>query len=260
MSEITEIEQETVEVVTTDLIATTIASEHQVKVGTAKRYPRSIKSFRQQVFELSCIDEETAGSCFYVLPRAGKTIEGPSVRFAEIIASSWGNLQFGARVIAVDDQWITAQGVCYDYEKNNSCSFEVRRRITNKNGVKFNDDMIQTTGRAACAIAFREAVFKIIPRPFWQAAFEQAKITSIGKGKTMAKMREDCLATFKKAGVTDKQVLTFLNKPGIEDITTDDLISLRGIWTAAKDEGVSVERLLMPQHQESEKVEAPKIK
>lgn len=230
-----------------EMIAAQIASEHESKVSVAKRYPRSVKGFKQQVFELSCVDEETAGSCFYVLPRAGKSIEGPSVRMAEIVACSWGNLQYGARVIACDDHWVTAQAVCYDYEKNNSCTIEVRRRITDKSGRRFNEDMIQTTGRAACSIALREAIFKIVPRPFWEPAYQQAKLTSIGKGKTMAKMREDCFATFAKAGIAEKQILGFLGRAGVDDVTTDDIVTLRGIWTAAKDEGISVEQLLTVQ-------------
>ena len=48
---------------------------------------------------MATIDAEVAGSCFYKLSRGGKTIEGPSVRLAEIVASAWGNLKFGARII-----------------------------------------------------------------------------------------------------------------------------------------------------------------
>jgi hypothetical protein len=261
MNEITTTQADEEPIATTsDMVAIAASSEHATKVSTAKRYPRSIKAFKQTLFELACMDEETAASCFYVIPRAGKTIEGPSVRFAEIVASCWGNLQYGSRVIALDDEWITTQGICYDYEKNNSCSFEVRKRITDKNGRRYSEDMIEVTGRATCAKAFREAVFKIVPRPFWQQAYEQAKLTSIGKGKTMAKMREDCFNTFKKAGINDKQLLTFIGRSGIDDVTTDDIITLRGVWTAAKEEGVSVESLLVQSNAgETNRVQPPKL-
>jgi hypothetical protein len=236
-------------------------SEHETKVATAKMYPRSIKQFRNNVRELACLDEDTAGSCFYVLPRGGKNIEGPSVRFAEIIAASYGNLQYGSRVVEVQDKVVVAQGVCYDYEKNNSCSIEVRRRITNSNGQRFNEDMIQMAARAACSIALREAIFRVVPRAYWNSILEEAKKTSVGAGKTLTKSRDDCFAAWKKAGATDQQVLTFLDRKGIEDVTIDDLVLLRGLWTAMKDEGFGVDVALRRDDEPAvKKVKSPEVK
>ena len=137
-------------------------SEHSMKVSTAKRFPRSLKTFRSQVLELSTLDEDSAASMFYVLPRGKKNIEGPSIRFAELVATAYGNLSYAARIIDEQERFIVAQGVCYDYERNLSVAIEVRLRITNSNGDRYNDDMIQVTGRAACARALREAIFKVV--------------------------------------------------------------------------------------------------
>lgn len=236
---------EVIEVADTGAMEALNRSEHDIKVTTAKKYPRSMRAFKNSALEMATLDEGIAGSCFYVLPRAGNNIEGPSVRLAEIIGSAFGNLSYGSRIVACDKQWITAQGVCYDYEKNVSACIEVRRRITNKSGVTFNDDMIQVTGRAACAIALREAIFKIIPRALWNDIYEMARFTSVGKGKTMIASRADCMAAWKKAGASEQQVLEFLGRKGVEDVTMDDLIQLRGMWTAMKDEGLGVDRILL---------------
>ena len=219
-------------------------SEHEMKVATAKKWPRSVKVFKNQTRELATLDEETAGQCFYVLPRGNKTIEGASVRMAEIVAASWGNLSYGARIVDEDDKWITAQGICYDYEKNISASMEVRRRITNKDGQRFNDDMVQVTGRAACSIALREAIFKVVPKAFWSDILDEAKAASVGKGLTMEKQRDKCMEFWRKAGATDAMVLGFLDRKGVEDITLDDLVMLRGLATAMKDEGIGADRVL----------------
>jgi len=240
MSEV--IEGEIVATESTAIIAQ--RSEHEMKVATAKKFPRSVKAFKNQTRELATLDEETAGQCFYVLPRADKAIEGPSVRMAEIVAASWGNLSYGARIVSEDDKWITAQGICYDYEKNISASIEVRRRITNKNGQRFGDDMIQVTGRAACSIALREAIFKVVPRAFWSDILDEAKSASVGKGLTMDKQRDKCMDFWKKAGATEAMVLACIDKKGIEDITIDDLVFLRGCATAMKDEGIGADRIL----------------
>jgi len=257
MSEI--IEGELIETSSTDMIEAINRSEHDIKVSTAKRYPRSVKVFKQQTMELATLDEDTAALCFYALPRGNKTIEGPSVRFAEIVAACYGNLQYGARIIACDDRFITAQGMAYDYEKNIACTIETRRKITNKNGVKYNDDMIQTTGQAACAIALREAIFKVVPRAYWMDILDKAKRVSIGDGKTIQKQRDDCFAYWRKCGATDADVLAFLERKGIDDVTTDDLILLRGCATSMKEEGVGWDRVLMRKETETSGVNRVKL-
>lgn len=216
-------------------------SEIDMQITTAKRYPRSIKAFKQQAMEMATLDEETAGSMFYVLPRGGKKIEGPSVRLAEVVGSCYGNLRYGSRIVSVDDKFITAQGACHDLEKNIAINYEVKRRITNKSGQRFNDDMIQTTGNAACAIALREAIFKIVPRSIFKAIYEEARLTSVGKATSMSEKRHKAVDWFKKAGATDAQIFGFLGRAGIDEITIDDLITLRGMVTAIKDGEITIE-------------------
>ena len=138
-------------------------AEIDVQISTAKAFPRSLKQFQDRAMSMATFSEEIAASCSYALPRGGKSLEGPSVRLAEIIVSSFGNIRSGARVIANDGKTITAQGICHDLETNNCVTVEVKRRITDKNGKTFNEDMQVVTGNAACAIAFRNAVFKVVP-------------------------------------------------------------------------------------------------
>src|SRR5688500_14733606 len=82
-----------------DALAALNRSEIDMQISTAKKYPRSVTRFKRDVESLACLDEETAATMFYSLPRGGKNIIGPSVRFAEVVASSWGNIRSGARVI-----------------------------------------------------------------------------------------------------------------------------------------------------------------
>ena len=76
-------------------------SEIDMQVATAHKFPRSIKRFRQEALQMVTLNESVAESCIYALPRSGKTIEGPSARFAEVIASAWGNCRAGARAVVV---------------------------------------------------------------------------------------------------------------------------------------------------------------
>src|SRR4051794_13584258 len=73
--------------------------EIDMQIRTARAYPRNITTFKREALALACLDEETASSMFYVVPRGGKMIEGPSIRMAEIVGSAFGNLRYGARIV-----------------------------------------------------------------------------------------------------------------------------------------------------------------
>jgi hypothetical protein len=237
---------EVVELDSSTALATLTASEIDVQIQTAKRYPRSIRAFKQQAMELACLDEQTAAGMFYVLPRAGKKIEGPSVRLAEVVGSSWGNLRYGARIVATDEKWVTAQGMCFDLEKNVAASVEVRRRITKKDGTRYDDDMVNVTANAACSVALRQAIFKVVPFALVKGIYEQAKLTSIGKATSVAEKRQAMVDWFKKTGATEAQLLAFLGHKGLEDVTLEDLVTLRGLATAIKDGETTLEDALRP--------------
>ena len=102
------------------------------------------------------LNESIAQQCIYALPRDGKTIEGASARFGEIVASAWGNCRAGARTVNEGTEFITAQGVFQDLERNVAITYECSPRIVDKNGRKLllGPDMIGVTANAACSIAW----------------------------------------------------------------------------------------------------------
>lgn len=216
-------------------------AENDVAISTAKNYPRSISKFRQDAMTMATIDAEVAASCFYKFSRGGKTIEGPSVRLAEIVASAWGNLKFGARIIDEGEKFVTAQGVAHDLEKNVQTTVEIRRRIVNKEGERFSDDMITVTCNAACAIALRNAVFKAVPFTYAKTIFEAAKRTAIGDVKTVAFRRQQMAEAFAKMGVSLEMILNLVDKMALEDIGIGEIETLLGVFTAIKDGDTTVE-------------------
>lgn len=210
-------------------------SEIDMQIATAHKYPRSIVRFRQEVLQMVTLNEQVASECIYALPRDGKTIEGPSARFAEVVASAWGNGRAGARVVSDQGDFVTAQGVYHDLQRNVAITYEVQRRITNRNGNRFSADMIGVTANAACSIALRNAILKGIPKAFWADMYDAARKTAMGDVKTLANRRADALAAFLKYGVSNEQVFLKLGVTGQEDITLEHLLLLRGMLTAIKD-------------------------
>jgi len=216
------------------------------QIATAKAYPRSVTSFVREATELVTLNVEMAEACIYALPRDGKTIAGPSARFAEIIQHSFGNNRGGARVVAQDEKFITAQGVYHDLEKNVQVTMEVQRRITDKSGRTFKADMIGVTGNACCSIAHRNAVLKGIPKALWLPIYEAARLVAVGDITTLVDRRDKALAVFQKYGITPAQVCTKLNIEGVADIGLDQLEILTGLRTAIREGSTTPEAAFAP--------------
>lgn len=259
MEEIKEME---VQLLSDSALSLITKAEIDVQISTAKSFPRSIKTFMEKAESMATISEEVAASCSYALPRGGKSLEGPSVRLAEIVCSTYGNIRSGARVIANDGKTITAQGICHDLETNNSVTVEVKRRITDRNGKTFNEDMQTVTGNAACAIAYRNAIFKIIPAALIEPIYEKTKEVAKGTAETLPKRREKAVKYFKDYGVTEKQICAVLELKKIEDIDLDKLSTLRGMVSLIKNGESTIKDLFEPEQKadEAKKAALDKIK
>lgn len=215
-------------------------AEVDMQVTTARQFPRSIARFQKEAYQLATLDEETAESMFYSLPRKDpktgkpKPIEGPSVRFAEVIAYSWGNLRFEGRVVEIGKEFITAQGMAWDLERNLGARIEVKRRITNSRGIRYNDDMIAVTGNAAVSIALRNAIFDVIPFALAKKVYEAAVKTAMGEHKPMEKRRSEIMDWFRQAGAKDEDVFMLVGVSGEADLTSDHLRTLVGVKSSVK--------------------------
>lgn len=225
-------------------------AELDQQITTARAYPRSLRRFMDETREMVTLTEDIAESCMYALPRGGKTIEGPSARFAEMIASAWGNCRAGARVVAEERDFVVAQGIFHDLEKNVAITYEVKRRITNRSGQRFDTDMIGVTGNAACAIALRNAVLKGIPKAFWNPLYHEARKVAVGTVETLANKRAAMLTYFQKLGVTEQMILAKLEKAGVEDIGLDELAVLKGVATSIKEGEITPEAAFAPEREQ----------
>jgi len=215
-------------------------AECDVQVATAKRYPRVLSESLARIEELATRDEATAQECWYALPRAGKVIEGPGIRMAEIVATSWKNLRVKARVIDIGQESLTCEAVCFDLENNYAVSVEVKRKITNRSGQRYNEDMIVTTGNAGCSVAMRNAIFKIVPKALIKDVMDKVKKVGMGKERTLVEHVKAMFAHFKKLGVSEAQIFTLLEVKDEKELTLDHISLLRGLSTAISEGTTSV--------------------
>jgi len=230
----------------TTALEAVVRAEYDTQIATAKRYPRSISVFLKEAEELATVDTKTAESMFYSLPRGRnedgtrKMIEGPSVRLAEVITASYGNLHKASRLVAIEDKFVRVQAVCWDIQKNIREVVEVSRRITDSKGRRYNEDMIGVTIAAAAKIASRNAVFGVVPRAFVDKIYAKAREVSLGKGLTMEQRRANAFAWFAAEGAKEADVLGLLERKALVDVTVDDLLTLHGLRTALKEKMTTI--------------------
>lgn len=216
-----------------------------MQISTAKAYPRNVKQSIDEIVALVTMDKETAATCTYSLPRGGKSISGPSVHLAKIIAQSWGNMRVEAKVVDIGQKQITSQAIAFDLEKNLAIKVEVKRSIWSSRNGRYNDDMITVTGNAANAIALRNAVYAVVPRGVVDKAYNAAKRTITGdvsdEDKLVAKRKKVVDALRDTYKVTEDEILGAIGKAALAHITADDLVTLIGIGQAIKDGDISVD-------------------
>ncbi len=260
-------------------------AEIESQIATAKRYPRDIQIFKDKLMAMANLDQETAEGCYYALPRGNKAIDGPSIRLAEIAVSCYGNCCAEAHVTHEDELFIYAIGSCRDLENNVAVRVEVRRRITKadsftcescgqwhkylpnqkkckecgkpdvvfKEGERFNNDMVAVTANAACAIALRNAIFKVVPGAFIKPVFDKVKQTAVGDAKSLTNRRAEVIARVTKFGVDKERILNVLKRKSVDEVTFNDVAILIGLGTAIKDGDTTVEEAFPITFKESAK-------
>lgn len=221
-----------------------------IQVSTAKQYPRSISRCINNVIALATMDRETAQSCGYALPRGGKPITGPSVHLAKIIAQQYGNLRTEAKVVEITDRQIVSRGTAWDLENNNAFAVEVRRSIIGKTGQRFSDDMITVTGNAANSIAFRNAVFGVVPKSITDKAYQAAQhlITGdLSDEEKLIKRRDSAIKHFIDTyGITEEEVVKLCGKHTVNQIQAAEIALLLGFVQSLKDGDTTVDELMAP--------------
>lgn len=236
------------EVKITDVIAVN-ESEGQlfdIQIATAKKYPRKITQVIENAIATVVRNEKTAATCRYVLPRGQKKIEGPSIHLARIIAQFYGNFRVESRAGDIKGNTVTAQAVAFDLETNYAKKAESTRKILDKYGNRYNEDMINTTMLAAMSIAERNAILSVIPKAIVDEVYEAAIKAITGdlsdKEKLAAKRKEVVNYFEKKHGVTESEILKIFGKTQITQLTPDNIATLRGIDQAIKDGDTTVDQ------------------
>ena len=227
------------------------------QIATAKQYPRDLRRAINNSVAMATMDIPTAQSCGYALPRGGKPITGPSVHLAKLIVSNYGNIRAEAKVVQITGKQVISRGTCWDLENNVATAFEVRRSIVGRTGQRFSDDMITVTGNAANSIAYRNAVFSVIPRAITDKVYQAAQHCITGdlsdEDKIIAR-RKKCIDYFKdEFGITEQEVVMLCGKKTVNQIKAPEIALLLGITQSLTDGDTTVDDLMKPYRKEETK-------
>ena len=153
-----------------------------------------------------------------------------------------------------------ADQICHDLETNLAVSVEVKRRITDKYGKTYSEDMQVVTGNAASAIAFRNAVLKVVPKAVTKKVISEVKQVALGQSLDLETSRQNMIAYFAKLGVTEEIILEYLGLKKREEIDKEAVFELRATANAIKEGTTSVQESFFKPIEERRQAEAAKKK
>jgi hypothetical protein len=241
-------------------------AELDVQINTAKAYPRNVQRSMDYAGELVTMDEATAQSCFYCLPRKDKDgnkkeIRGGSIRLAEIIATCWGNLHAASRIIENDGRHITSEACAWDLENNVKITVQNKVSIwfgekNGKGGYQANADMQTMLSNASSSKALRNAIFKVVPKALIDRVLEKAMQYAIGDQKTANAKVIEIFDKLTKMGIDKELIMEYYGHKVLADFTIEDCRSLIGVGTAIKEGHIKPDEVFRSEKDEDSSMSA----
>lgn len=217
--------------------------EVQGMIISAKKFPRDEFASYNRIMK-SCDRLTLASQSVYKLPIGGKTQEGPSIRLAETLATSWGNLSFGIQEFSRVNGKSSCQAYCHDYETNTRAeiNFEVEHFIEiGKNGSpkskKFLTDPVEIDRLIANrgARKLRNCILNIIPSDIVEDALKKCKQTvAKGGGLPIEDRIKTMVLAFDSIQVNTQMLEEYLKHP-LANTSGEEIADLQAIYKAIID-------------------------
>lgn len=223
-------------------------AEVQAAIMLAKRFPRDQVAASDRILQ-ACCRPSLAESAVYTYTRGGQEVTGPSIRLAEALAQSWGNMQFGIRELAQGGGKSTIEAFAWDVETNTRQVkvFEVPHVRDTKAGRKILTDqrdiyeMVANQG----ARRLRACILGVIPGDVVDAAVAQCDVTLRSNVDVTEEGVKKLLGAFAELSVTPDAITRKLGHK-VDSINAAELVRLRKVYRAIKDGYTSVEAEFPP--------------
>lgn len=216
-------------------------AEVQAAMMIARMNPRDPIAAMDRILN-ACARPTLADAAVYTYARGGSDVSGPSIRLAEAMAQSWGNMQFGIRELDQRNGESTVQAFAWDVETNTrrEVTFQVPHiRYTRSGSKKLEDprdiyEMVANQG----ARRLRSCILAVIPGDVTEAAVTQCEVTMKTKADTSPEAMQKMVAAFEPFGVTREQIEKRIQRR-LDAIQPAQVVSLKKIYASLRD-GMSV--------------------
>lgn len=235
-------EDQSIEVLPPSAILQLERAQIDGQIATAHAYPRSLDQFKKRATAMATLDLETAESCIYSRPvGGGKTAEGASIRMAEIVAASYGNIRVSAQIIEQTDRYVKTEGVAHDLESNYAAKSQCVEPTVTREGKPYSEGQRAVVAKACQAKAFRDAVFKVVPRALCKSIISAAEKVIRGENVPLESRVQRVRQWLRGLKVDDARVFPVLGVTGWSEVTDEHLIKLTGLKTAIAEQDSTVE-------------------
>ena len=233
--------------------AETAKAKIQAAFMVALHRPRSVATAAMKLKE-ACKRPKFAEQAEYRIPIAGKTVSGPSIRFAEEALRSWGNFYDDKSVVYEDEKTRRIKVSVTDLETNATFSKEItisktiERKDKNGRGTII-DERINSSGQKIYIVAptdaelakkeaaeiskvLRNEGLRLIPQDIVDDALETARSTLLNDTKTnIVDTRKKLVEKFWEKGVRPEDLAKYLGHP-VETVTAEEIVDLRKVYSS----------------------------
>ena len=214
------------------------AQEIQAAMVIAQKCPRDVVSAQKRIMN-ACTRKKLAESALYAYPRGGQTVTGPSIRLAEVLAQSWGNIDFG--IIELEQKVGESSMMTYawDLETNTRQTkvFTVKHERKAHGGItKLTDprDIYELTANQG-ARRLRACILGVIPGDIIEDAVEQCEKTmKSGEKEPLIERIKKMGSAFMEMGVNAAMLEKRLGHK-LEVCSETEMVTMRKIYLSLKD-------------------------
>ena len=217
-------------------------AEVQSAYVIAKKFPREIQSVVERI-ESACVRPALAEKAFYQFPKGGQKVRGASIRLAEALAQSYGNIDAGVRELSRSNGISVAEAFAIDLETNTRITktFHVSHALDLKGGKKkiltSERDIYEMVANQG-ARRLRACILSVIPGDICEMAEKLCEDTLRAMVKNPAEVIQKMKVTFESEfGITIDMICTRFGC-NEQALGVEQIMSLKGIYRSLKD-GVS---------------------
>ena len=221
----------------TQVEETRAMAEVKAQVFMARQFPRDPVKATDKILA-ECDRIKLAEKAVYNYPRGGTAVTGPSIRLAEAIARSWGNLAAG--VVEVDRSEGESSMLAYAWDLESNTMFRKEFKVPHTRDTKLakkiltdDRDIYETTANAS-ARRLRACILAAIPGDVVDAAVHRCEKTLVAKVGNLEEVIPKMVKKFESIGVTKAMIEKRLGHR-IEATQAAEVVQLGNVFNSIQD-------------------------